>query len=245
MRKAILVTSLLLALLLNCLIVMANSPKEIIDPIKIRSTLNEHSSIKQLKIAFFNISSAVFKDPPIYKLNSIESIKFSKRINVSIGKIDIFKIKLSDDLPEVYDKNLVLIVDNFRHNAYFLSLDIVEPIKSQNRDTAYYFAGRYKRKEYGTFKVFDFINYKMKLTFSSPDYVSNDSMECICYANDDLRLQNADENGDGYLDLKFSGIKNYYCIGGENVGRLDRKPLKTRKIKFIYYYDPKHTSWHK
>jgi hypothetical protein len=81
--------------------------------------------------------------------------------------------------------------------------------------------------------------------FESADPVSNYSLNCESYENDDLKLQNIDLNNDGYLDLKFTGIKNFYCNGFEQYGRDERKPIKKEKISITYYYNSINQNWQK
>lgn len=178
-------------------------------------------------------------------IEDVATVEYLSQPILNNGKrYEIFEVSLNKDLPEVYDKNGFLLIDSSKRVAFFVFLSSYESIKARTQDTLVFFAGRYKRKGYGTFKVFSIIKDTLRNIFVSPDFVSNNSLDCISYQNDDLILENADFNHDGFNDLKFSGIKNYYCKGlEEGYGRDERKPVRSEKITILYFYNAKSGCW--
>lgn len=223
----------------------SNDLYDLISPEKISSVISSKCSENELKISVKNILVNHTGDP--IKIDDIESAKYWGTLKANNGHIvELFNIKLSYKLPAVYDYFGVLVVDNKELKAYFLFLNSIEPIKIKISDTTSFFAGRYKRKGYGVFKIFSFNGNRLQSIFTSGDYVSNFSLDCISYENDDLKLENIDLNNDGLLDLRFTGIKNSYCEGlEEGYSREDRKPLKKEKIIIKYYYDEHFSGWKK
>ncbi|MDP4237968.1 MAG: hypothetical protein Q8904_00665 [Bacteroidota bacterium] len=213
---------------------------------------------KEIKSFKINISEKLAKseirNTVLYQLNKyyadtlnskeITGIEYLGKYNLeNSGKNDIYRISLSYDLPMVWHYSIVLIVDE-HNNGYFIELDSVELIKIRKSHNTYYFAGRYKdRNQYGVFKIYKFKNNKVTQVFESNYPVSNYSLDCESYEHGDLKLRNIDINNDGYLGLKFSGIKNYYCNGLEQVGRDERTPIKQEKITINYVYDPIINKW--
>jgi len=179
-------------------------------------------------------------------LNSkdITDIEYLGKYNLqNSGQNDIYKISLNYDLPMVWHYSIVLIVDK-NNNGFFIELDSIELIKIRKGDNTCYFAGRYKdRNQYGVFRIYKFKNNKVYQLFESNYPVSNYSFDCESYEQGDLKLSNMDVNNDGYLDLRFTGIKNYYCNGLEQVGRDERAPIKQEKITINYVYDPVRNKW--
>jgi hypothetical protein len=178
------------------------------------------------------------------ELSDIKSVKCKGIYSIEgLGLSKIYKINLSYRLPNVWHYSLALIVDSY-HNGYLVNLDLIELIKLRQDSRNYYFSGRYKnRSRYGVFKIFRFSNNIMYQIFESADAVSNYSFDCESYENGDLKLQNIDLNNDGYLDLKFTGIKNFYCKGFEQYGRDERRPIKKEKISITYYYNSVNQNW--
>jgi len=223
--------------------VLASDNLDTILPTKIKIDLKSNSSQIDLKKT---VQYIYLQDQDSIKLSDVVKVEFIRTINVhKLGAVNLFKIGLSYRLPMTYNHDLIMIISNVKHYAYLVALDGVEPIKINEKDSVFYFAGRYKRKLYGTFKVFDFSKGIMKNIFTSPDFVSNYSEDCISYPHDNLKLKNIDLNNDGYLDLQFSGIENFYCKGFETSSREDKKPLRRKKIEFTYYYRPSKHTWQK
>ena len=215
-----------------------------IQPIKIDAIfVDKHYPKDKLKIFVTSLVAKRLGDGVSQK--DIESVKYWGTINIkNLNKVSIFKIKYSYKLPCIWHYSAVLIIDNTNHNAYLFDLDNIELIKESSDSNAYRFAGRYKNRHlYGTFEIFEFKNNVMYQVFNSEEPVSNYSFDCESYENDDLKLQNVDLNNDSYLDLKFTGIKNFYCNGHEEYGRDERKPIKKEKITIIYYFNKEKLNW--
>jgi len=174
-----------------------------------------------------------------FKFHDIDSIRYRGTYKLkNTGEVLAFQIYFSYDLPDAwYPYERVLLIDNTYQKGYLFNLNTVTPIKVKQSDNDFYFAGIYKDKfQYGTFEIFDIKKGVLYNIFASDEAVSNYSFDCISYKNDELRFQNIDVNLDGYLDLVFTGIKNYYCNGYESYGRNDRPPIKQEKISIVYYY---------
>ncbi|WP_353331696.1 hypothetical protein [Bacteroides sedimenti] len=208
--------------------------------------VNVKSGISNSEIKKIVIEQLIKSSGDSLKYTDVESVKYWGKYNlVDLGESRIYKIKLSYSLPNVWHYPLVLIVDS-NGNAYLVNLDMIELIKIKGNSNDYYFAGRYKNRYcYGVFKIFGFINNSMYQIFESEEPVSNHSLDCESYKNDNLKLKNIDLNNDGYFDLKFSGIKYSYCDGLEQYGRDERKPIKKEKITIVYYYNSVDKTWQK
>jgi hypothetical protein len=204
---------------------------------KIKETITSKFSAIKLKTIIKNQFTK--RENVEIELNDIDSVNYFGTYKLKNAEdVLIYKIQLSYHLPAVWHYSWVLLIDNVNHNGYLVDLDVVEPIKIKQSSNEFYFAGRYKnRYKYGTFKIFNISNGTMYTVFESDEAVSNYSYDCISYENDDLTLQNIDVNKDNYLDLKFTGIKNYYCEGYESYGRDERNPIKSEPISIIYYFE--------
>ena len=203
--------------------------------------INERIDLKnyetKLKTIIINYFIAQIGDT--LKPHDIDSIRYSGTYNLkNTGEVSIFQIYYNTwYLSSMWQYPMVLLIDKKNHEGYLFELNTVTPIKVRQNDNEFYFAGIYKnRYQYGTFKIFDIRNGVLYNIFASGEAVSNYSLDCISYENDELKFQNIDLNHDGYLDLVFTGIKNYYCEGYESYGREDRAPIKKEKISIIYYY---------
>lgn len=212
-------------------------------PIKIDKIIDENYPKSQLKSSVLSIITKSCKCK--IDIKDIDSVNYWGTLNVyHLNPVSIFKIKYSYELPSVWHYSAVLIIDNVNHNAYLLDLDVVEPVKVQNNVDTFYFAGIYtNRYLIGTFKIFDFKNGNLYDIYDSNEPVSNYSLDCISYENEFLKFQNVDLNSDGYLDIKFSGVRNYYCNGYEQYGREERKPIKKDKISITFIYNNIKKSW--
>lgn len=224
-----------------CAAIKAETRNDSIRSFQIKDNIDDISNIELKKIIVEQLTK---NSGDSLKLTDVESVKCLGKYNVvDLGSSRIYKIKLSYNLPNVWHYFAALIVDS-HCNAYLVDLDLIELIKTEKNSSGFYFAGRYKnRYRYGVFRIYRFIKNTMYQVFESEGPVSNYSLDCESYEKDDLRLQNVDLNNDGYLDLKFSGIKNFFCNGLEQYGRDERKPIRKEKISMIFYYDSINQNW--
>ncbi len=207
------------------------------------------SDILKIVIAHYH-NQKIADDTNKLSQKDIEYVNFAgkyKLAGLESDSILLFQYKLNPNLPEIwYPYNRFFVVDNCSHKTYLLKLDAVEPIQTEKSSNVSYLAGRYKdRNGYGVFKIYQFIQGILTQVFQSDEYVSNNSFDCISYENGDLELNNVDVNGDGYLDIEFSGRKNFYCDGNESFGRGDREPIRTEPLSIVYYFDPITSKWKK
>jgi hypothetical protein len=211
-------------------------------PFQVNFNINNKTAINKIRKLVLRELIKETGDP--LKLNDIALVKLIGECKLEdIGDSWIYKVKMSNDLPADWNYGIVLVI-NRNHKGYLILLDIVELIRIKQNSNEYYFAGRFiNRYGYGNFEIFKFYDNHMDKIFESQVPVTNSSYDCTSYKNGNLQLQNIDVNKDGYLDLKFSGIKYSYCKGLETYGRLDKKPIKQEKISIIFYYNPKDSTW--
>jgi hypothetical protein len=195
------------------------------------------ANAKHYLIAKFNNEFEGLKD------NDITSIKPVDITTVKgWGLVNIYEIKLSDSLPEVFTKRNYLIVNVDKKQGAVFLLDTLAFIKTsiQNRDVL--LGGVQKIKDKGFFKVYSFVEgNKFKEVLNTLNFcddgvpVFNNSTECKSYKSAMLTFKNVDVNNDGLLDLNFSGEVASYCKGLESGhGRNDRPPVKIDKINFSF-----------
>lgn len=187
--------------------------------------------------------------------NNILSVSlFESKNIIGLGLCDIYKIKLSDNLPEIIGKKAYLIFIKSEMKAALLWLDDLECIKIKNYDTAYYLAGINRYRGKGYFLVYKFSNDNngvFKLIFDSSDDmfcgngipILNNSFDCISYDPAQLHFKNIDLNNDGLNDLMFIGRVLYFCEGLETgYGRNDRKPLRKETLNIVFQTFQDHDS---
>jgi hypothetical protein len=244
LRNRILQISIVILSFLFCLTSKAEIRNDSIKSFQIDISVDDKTSNNEIKKIV--LKQLINCSGDSLKLSDIKSVKCRGTYSIEgLGLSKIYKIELSYSLPNVWHYSLALIVDN-HHKGYLVNLDLIELIKLKKESDNYYFSGRYKnRHRYGVFRIFKFSDNIMCQIFESADPVSNYSLDCESYENDDLKLQNIDLNNDGYLDLKFTGIKNFYCKGFEQYGRDERKPIKKEKISITYYYNSVNQNWQK
>lgn len=191
-----------------------------------------------------NVLSSTFFENEITP-KEFEFIHFIGSYKISgLGQTIIYKIKLGHTVPAVYSRGYYLVIGVENKLVYLIAFDKLELIKLHPKDKYWFFSGRFiRRSGYSNFDIYHFRDTKMVKIFSSDEYVSNFSYDCISYRNGNLSFKNIDINNDGYLDLYFDGIKNYYCHGLENNGRLDVKPIKSEFIKIKYLYNKELNNW--
>jgi len=244
MKQILIFISVTIALISNKAACAQGNYTDEIYPVTVRQQLTPASSAATLKQAV--LTACRMKRDSDIRLKDISQVTFFKTVLVkAMGRVQVFLVKYGDSLPADYDRDGFLFVDNRAHHYFLITLSELKPVKVKASDHAYFLAGIYKRRGYGVFKIFNWSGKALTNIFQSPDFVSNSSLDCITYRHDDLKFENTDRNADGYLDLYFHGIANYYCNGGENSGRLDRKPRRSKPIAFTYYFDPIKKTWSK
>jgi hypothetical protein len=128
---------------------------------------------------------------------------------------------------------------------FLLFLDSLVPVRLKKGEDSCYLGGYLNSRGLGKFVIYGFKDDSLTSLFETKEYVYNYSLDCNSYDNSGyLKFQNTDENADSYLDLLFCGRNNIYCNGLElGFSREDRSPIRTEKIKIIYYYDPMEKFW--
>lgn len=175
-----------------------------------------------------------------------ERVELVNNLNIkNLGVTKLYKIALSNSLPESVQKINYLIVNTELKKGALLLLDTLIPLKTEG---AYLVAGIQKIKTKGYFVAYDLLNAEFKEIFNSVDFcgsgipVYNQSNECINYKPHMLSLNS--ENKKGILELNFSGKVAYYCKGLEiGFGESDRKPLQTKQINFSFLIKHKDNSY--
>jgi hypothetical protein len=156
---------------------------------------------------------------------------------------DIYKIKLSDKLPEEYHKDFYVIYNLKDSLGYFVYVDSLVFIKSKITDKCNLIAGTFRRRNIGHFRVYQLKGNKLSL-WESEKVVYNYTTDCISFENGALDFKNVDLNSDGFLDLEFTGVRNFYCEGlEEGPSRETKSPVKREQVKFTYFFNPKDGRW--
>ncbi len=198
--------------------------------------LGSFTSLKSKLITTF-IEYKELKEQDIKEVKFVDSIKIK-----DFGDAKIYKIMLSDDLPEVYSKENYLIVNKKSKIGAIFLLDTLFYIRKTKNDTSYLLGGVEKIKTKGFFKIYDFKkSNEFEEVLNTLDYcengipVFNNGLECISYLPEMMEFKNADINNDGLLDVNFSGKIAYYCKGLETgYGREDREPISLKKSSFSF-----------
>lgn len=174
--------------------------------------------------------------------NDFESIQLVNTIKVhSLGWTEIYRITLSDSLPEVVKKNNYLLVDVSKQQGTIFLIDTLLPIRLSSNSSVYLISGIQMVKTKGYFILYDLKGYEFKEICNSMDLcenglpVFNSSIECINYKPHRLSFKNEDINNDNILDISFSGTIAHYCKGLETgFGENDRPPLHEKNIRFSF-----------
>ncbi len=198
--------------------------------------LNDERLLKSMLIKSFDELKEL-------KEADIMTVKLVEKKNIkNFGLAKIYKIVLSDKLPEVFPKTNYFIVGERNNLGALFLLDSLVFIKTSNNDLSYLLAGVAKVKAFGYFKIY---NFKVRDSFDEilntlnccenglP--IFNNSLDCISYSPAQFQFKNIDINHDGLLDIVFSGVVASYCKGLETgYGRGDRKPISKRKITICF-----------
>jgi hypothetical protein len=208
-------------------------------------SLNSGSNVAHYLIKKFNKEYEGLKDKDIVGVKLIDS-----KLVKNFGVAQVYNIRFSDNLPEVFTKSNYLIVNKDKKLATLFLLDTLSFIKTSVNDNTILLGGVQKTKSKGFFLIYD---YSEKMAFkeilNSLDYcengipVFNNSTDCICYMPFMLSFKNIDINNDGILDVNFSGKVASYCKGLETgYGRIDRKPISVNKINFSFILKSKNNN---
>lgn len=183
------------------------------------------------------------KDIGELKASDISSIGIPASANIhNLGTIRMYRIVLSEALPEVFKKSCYLIVARDRKRAALLLLDTIILAKTSVHNDSALLGGVDIVKDHGFYKVYELIGIdklveilNSRTCCKEPYPVFNNSIDCLSYSPFMLNLKKTDINNDGLLDINFSGRINSYCKGLETgYGRTDRKPISTKNISFSF-----------
>ncbi len=242
-RILIFIIAFIVIIIPNCARAEVFFPR--IDRYKIKKVYNSKSTQKELKELMLNMTKTECK--------FIKSIKYvtEKKI-INSGRYLYFKVKFKANLlpagAQPFMGYLIIPSGISEENQYahYLILTEIRFIKPKASTDEYFFAGLLEdRSMRSLFYIFDLSNNNLKCIFETNECIySYDSGECSTYQSGYLKLQNVDIDKDGFLDLRFTGIENHYCRGGEIVGyEKIKKPFKKNKIDLVYLYKPKLHSW--
>lgn len=165
---------------------------------------------------------------------------------IGFGKAQLYEITYSERLPSMAPKREIVVVQNNGGVVALLPIDKYYLVKLFASSTDYYVGGVVPSKATGHFVVYSFTEgIGFDLIFDTMSEcvcprggipVTNYSLDCHCYRPFELKFSNEDIDGDGQLDLKFSGELLSFCENGENgFGRNDREPRSIIPIELIFY----------
>lgn len=155
----------------------------------------------------------------------------------TIGKSEVFMLRLSNNIPRTWNKQSLIIISCNSNKIYNLYLNTFEPIKIKEKFNLI-LAGRRIRDGYGDFASFSLIKDTLFSVFESK-IVTNNSRDCVNFKNSDLKLKNVDLNNDGLLDLLFEGMEYHFCKGLESKSSDLALPVDSVKIAVKYFCDYK------
>lgn len=161
------------------------------------------------------------------------------------GQLRIYHVLLSPSLPEVYGKSAYMVRDTHGQAAWFW-LDSLWFIKEQRAAPHYLLSGVSMGRSRGFYMVYAWAKAGFfhpilnSLTTSTPAYphgvpVYDVSLDCQNYQPFQLRFSQRDLNGDGYLDLVFTGRLLSFCRGLEmGYSREDRPPVRSEPVRLVW-----------
>ncbi len=169
-----------------------------------------------------------------------ESVYHCKLQN--IGDVKIYRGQTlnskSNFLPAMARQKFCFIQSKDGMHQAILFADSITFVKARKEDGSDFIGGyRINKNGLSHFLIWNFAGSQFSVMFESSDFVYNYSLDCESYANNGyLIFSNEDLNGDGLLDLNFSGIRNSYCKGLEwGIGRGNRDPIRQDTVFFSYY----------
>jgi hypothetical protein len=198
---------------------------------------------------------SVFKETLIQKFpGDLEAIKPAQILAIkiseqsvscgSLGVCQIYKLTLSQDLPEVIPDTLFFLISRTTGKAALFPLATLRPLKLRPQDSNSMVGGTFMSRGKGFFNIYRYNGHDgFDLLFNTADIIGcrssvpvyNSSLDCISYDPFGLRLEVMDENGDGINDLVFKGKVLSFCRGLETgYGRKDRKPLKETNVRIVF-----------
>ncbi len=205
------------------------------------ATLNNNDSLFQF------IYTSFTQDLGNLPNAGISAIKKSREgIEIEgFGKCNVFTITLSGDLPAMLSRKMNIVYNYQNSKLVLLPFESVFFVSNNQSPTQYFLAGVNEARTNGFFIIYSYNSSEnlFRLVFDSNKEgncengipVMNASLDCISYEPFLLNFENKDVNGDGLKDISFSGKVNHYCEGLEtNIGRLDRKPVKSENVEIIF-----------
>ncbi len=177
----------------------------------------------------------------------IEGFERLDEVNImGFGKSRLYELTYSERLPSMAPKREIVAVQGSGGEVVLLPIDKYYLVKLFASSAAHYVGGVIPSKATGHFVVYSFTEDNgFYLIFDTMSEcvcprggipVANYSLDCHCYRPFELKFSNEDIDGDGLLDLKFSGELLSFCENGENgFGRNDREPKSKIPIELIFY----------
>lgn len=160
----------------------------------------------------------------------------------SFGNCQVYRIQLTGSFPAMVSPEMKLIYNSSVGKAVLIPFETVLFPKADKRTALLSTIVEGKGSGYLAIYQFDgtatfkriFFSLEMAACQGSIP-VLNAGLECISYEPFLLDFKNDDVNGDGLGDISFVGKINYYCKGLEtNIGRKDRKPLRSENINITF-----------
>ena len=184
-------------------------------------------------------------------------VRFLRTVAVKgAGPLRLYHVSLSPSLPEVWAKSAYVVRDTHGQAAWFW-LDTLWFLKEQRtaqqsllsgvsmgRSRGYYLV--YAWTKGGYFRsILNSLN-TTTLTYPSGVPVYDVSLDCENYQPFQLHFSQPDLNGDGYLDVVFTGRRLFFCRGLElGFSREDRRPVRSQPVRLVWlsHRAKKTTTW--
>jgi hypothetical protein len=173
-------------------------------------------------------------------------VRFLRTVAVrGAGQLRLYQVSLSRHLPEVWAKTAYVVRDSHGQAAWFW-LDSLWFIKEQRAAQQYLLSGVSRGRSRGYYLVYAwtkggyFRAILNSLDTRTPTYpygvpVYDVSLDCANYQPFQLHFSQSDLNGDGYLDVVFTGRRLFFCRGlEEGFSREDRSPIRTQLVRLVW-----------
>jgi hypothetical protein len=172
------------------------------------------------------------------------------------GPLRFYQVSLSTSLPEVWAKSAYVMRDTHGRAAWFW-LDSLWFLKEQRTTPQYLLSGVSMGRSRGYYLVYAwakggyFHSILNSLNTRTPTYpygvpVYDVSLDCENYQPFQLHFSQPDLNGDGYLDVVFTGRRLFFCRGlEEGFSREDRRPVRSEPVRLVWlsHRAKKTTTW--
>ncbi len=224
------------------------------DPMAVRKSVDFDSSLLSKPNELFQwLSKTYHEDIGVLPNASIgRTSKILSGVEIaSFGICQVYRIQLTGSFPAMVSPEMKLIYNSSVGRAVLIPFEtVLFPKVDKGRALL---STIIEGKGNGYLAIYQFDGTaNFKRIFFSLDMpacqggipVLNAGLDCVSYEPFLLDYKSDDVNGDGIQDISFVGKVNYYCKGLEtNIGRKDRKPLRSEKINITFVTDKQEASF--